>query len=143
VNKPAMAAYAEARALYPGFAEFKVVSVGTGDRQDHIAYAAAKGWGLTGWARQIVPVFMDSVSEAVDYQLHAMLGRNYHRLQVPHLQTAEADMDNVTPENLANLQEVARKYVTSPSISAELGKICAQLKYGRGSNMPGVGRTSS
>jgi hypothetical protein len=141
VNNPAMAAYAEARALYPNSAKFKVVSVGTGDRQDRIAYAAAKGWGLAGWARQILPVFMDSVSEAVDYQLSVMPACEYHRLQVPHLQTADADMDNVTPQNLANLQEVAREYVKSSS--AELDAICAQLKEGRGDDMPGIGRTSS
>jgi hypothetical protein len=141
VNNPAMAAYAEACALYPQFAKFKVVSVGTGDRQDRIAYAAAKGWGLTGWARQIVPVFMDSVSEAVDYQLSVMPSCEYHRLQLSPLQAAESDMDNVTLQNLASLKEVAREYVTS--ISAELEEICTQLKHGRGSNMPGVGRTSS
>jgi hypothetical protein len=141
VNNPAMAAYAEAHALYPGFAKFEVVSVGTGDRRDRISYTAAKGWGLTGWARQIVPVFIDSVSEAVDYQLSVMPGCEYHRLQVPHLQAAEADMDNVTLENLANLREVAREYVKSRS--AELGQICAQLEEGRGSDMPGIGRTPS
>jgi hypothetical protein len=138
VNNPSMAAYAEARALYPEFTEFAVVSVGTGDRQDSIAYAQAKEWGLVGWAKQIVPVFMDSVSESVDYQLNFMPGCAYHRLQVPHLQAAENDMDDVTPENLANLQETAKEYVATHS--AELAKICAELKEGRGSDMPGVGR---
>jgi len=138
VNNPSMAAYAEARALYPEFTEFAVVSVGTGDRQDSIAYAQAKEWGLVGWAKQIVPVFMDSVSESVDYQLNFMPGCAYHRLQVPHLQAAENDMDDVTPENLANLRETAKEYVATHS--AELAKICAELKEGRGSDMPGVGR---
>ena len=104
VNNPSMAAYAEARALYPEFTQFMVVSVGTGDRQDRIAYAKARKWGLVGWARQIVPVFMDSVSESVDYQVNLMPGCTYHRLQDPHLQAAENDMDDVTPENLENLQ---------------------------------------
>jgi hypothetical protein len=138
VNNPAMAAYAEARRLYPEFSKFLVVAVGTGDRQDHIAYRKARKWGLVGWANQIVPVFMDSVSEAVDYQLRYMPGCTYHRLQVPDLEAAEADMDNVTPENLAHLQDAAKKYVASNS--AELDKICAELKPGRGSDMPGVGR---
>ena len=138
VNNPAMAAYAEARALYPEFAEFVVVSVGTGDRQDRIAYAKARKWGLLGWAKQIVPVFMDSVSEAVDYQLEHMPGCKYHRLQVSHLSAAENDMDDVTPSNIANLQATAQKYVAAQS--AVLDKICAQLTDGRGSNMPGVGR---
>jgi patatin-like phospholipase/acyl hydrolase len=138
VNNPSMAAYAEARSLYPEFAQFVVVSAGTGDRQDSIAYAQAKEWGLLGWAKQIVPVFMDSVSESVDYQLSLMPGCTYHRLQVSHLQAAENEMDDVTPENLANLQETAKEYVATHS--AELATICAELNEGRGSDMPGVGR---
>jgi len=138
VNNPSMAAFAEARQLYPDFTQYVIVSVGTGDRQDSIAYAQAKDWGLLGWAKQIVPVFMDSVSECVDYQLSLMPGCTYHRLQATHLQAAENDMDDVTPENLANLQETAKEYVATHA--AELDAICAELKEGRGSNMPGIGR---
>lgn len=137
VNNPAMAAYAEARALYSDRAEFVVVSVGTGDRQDRIAYSTAKGWGLLGWAKQIVPVFMDSVSEAVDYELENLPGCTYHRLQIENLQQASNDMDDVTPQNLANLQSVAQSYVASQSTLLEA--ICAQLGEGRGSDMPGIG----
>jgi hypothetical protein len=113
--------------------------VGTGDRQDRIAFSKAKKWGLLCWANQIVPVFMDSVSEAVDYELDFMPGCTYHRLQVSHLQEAENDMDDVTPENLANLRKTAEKYVAAQS--AELAKICAELNEGRGSDMPGIGRS--
>jgi len=138
VNNPSMAAYAEARALYPDATQFIVVSVGTGVRQDRIMYASAKDWGLLGWARQIVPVFMDSVSEAVDYELNALPGCTYHRLQVPHLQEASSDIDNVEPLNLENLQSVAEEYLLS--IAGDLATICAELKEGRGSDMPGIGR---
>jgi patatin-like phospholipase/acyl hydrolase len=141
VNNPSMAAYAEARSLYPDATQFVVVSVGTGNRQDQITYASAKDWGLLGWAKQIVPVFMDSVSEAVDYELKALPGCTYYRLQVPRLQEASSDMDDVDPENLKNLQVVAEEYVSS--ISDVLAKICAELKEGRGSDMPGIGRIGS
>jgi len=137
-NNPAMAAYAEARSLYPEFTNVVVISVGTGDRQDSISYAAAKDWGLIGWARQIVPVMMDSVSEAVDYQLKFMPGCAFHRLQPAPLPPAENHMDNVTPENLAHLQHTAREYVAAHS--ADLDTLCAELKEGRVSNMPGIGR---
>jgi patatin-like phospholipase/acyl hydrolase len=137
VNNPSMAAYAEARSLYPDATQIILVSVGTGDRQDQITYAAAKDWGLLGWAKQITPVFMDSVSEAVDYELRALPGCTYYRLQVPHLQEASSDMDDVDPENLKNLQAVAEEYVSS--ISDVLTKMCADLEEGRGSDMPGVG----
>jgi hypothetical protein len=138
VNNPSMAAYAEARSLYPDAIAFTVVSVGTGDRQDQITYASAKDWGLIGWAKEIVPVLMDSVSEAVDFELRALPGCTYYRLQVPHLQNASSDMDDADPENLRELQKVAEEYVAS--ISNQLAKVCADLKEGRGSNMPGIGR---
>jgi hypothetical protein len=138
VNNPSMAAYAEARSLYPDAVTFTVVSVGTGDRQDQITYASAKDWGLIGWAKEIVPVLMDSVSEAVDFELRALPGCTYHRLQVPHLQNASSDMDDADPENLRELQQVAGEYISS--ISDQLTKVCVELKEGRGSDMPGIGR---
>jgi uncharacterized protein len=140
VNNPSMAAYAETRSLYADAAQFIVVSAGTGNRQDQIPYSAAKDWGLLGWAKEIVPVFMDSVSEGVDYEMRAMLGCTYYRLQVENLSPASNDMDDVTPQNLANLQTVSRNYVAS--ISGELDAMCAQLKEGRGSDLPGVGRAA-
>jgi hypothetical protein len=138
VNNPSMAAYAEARSLYPDASEVVVVSVGTGNRQDSIKFAVAKEWGLIGWAKEIVPVLMDSVSEAVDFELKTMLGGNYYRLQVDDLQEASSEMDDVSPENLANLQAVAKRYVSSNS--GYLDDVCAKLKEGRGSDMPGTGR---
>ena len=137
VNNPAMAAYAEARALYPEFEKVVVLSVGTGDRHDRITYAAARDWGLLGWAKQIVPVFMDSVSEAVDYELKLIPGCTYHRLQVANLQAGEAEMDNVTPENISHLQATAQAYVEANA--DRITAICAELSEGRGSNMPGIG----
>ncbi len=137
VNNPAMAAYVEARRLYPDAKNVLVVSVGTGDRQDQITYDAAKGWGLIGWARRIVPVLMDSVSEAVDYELENLPECTYYRLQVKSLPQTASDMDNVTPENIANLQAIAKKYVTDHS--DDLDKVAATLKSGRGSTMPGTG----
>ncbi|MGA8144347.1 MAG: patatin-like phospholipase family protein [Candidatus Acidiferrales bacterium] len=141
VNNPSMAAYAEARSLYPDAPRITVVSVGTGDRQDHITYGSAKDWGLLGWAKEIVPVFMDSVSEAVDYELKSLPGCTYYRLQVPRLQSASNAMDDADAGNLQNLQTVAKDYVSS--ISDLLTMICAELKEGRGSNMPGTGPAPS
>ncbi|HEV2205654.1 MAG TPA: patatin-like phospholipase family protein, partial [Candidatus Acidoferrales bacterium] len=140
VNNPAMAAYAEARALYPDATEFTIISAGTGNRQDQITYEQAKNWGLLQWARQIPPVFMDSVSEAVDYELKSMPACKYYRLQVENLDPASPDMDDVTPQNLANLQTVAARYVAS--ISGQIDAICAALAEGRGSDLPGVGRVA-
>jgi len=139
-NNPGMAAYAEALNLYPDESEFFIVSVGTGDREDRITYAEAKGWGLIGWARQILPVIMDSVSEAVDYELDSVLGaasaQRHFRLQ-PRLTIAANEMDDTTPENLNNLKLEAEEFLrkNGPTIQT----ICAELRSGRGSNMPGTG----
>jgi uncharacterized protein len=141
VNNPSMAAYAEARMLYGNAANVVVVSVGTGDRQDQIKYADAKDWGLLGWAKHIVPVLMDSVSEAVDYELKYMPGCTYHRLQLKGLSQAAADMDNVTTENIANLEAIAKNYVATHT--TDIDNACADLKSGRGSDMPGIGRSPS
>jgi len=137
VNNPSMAAYAEARQLYPEAANFVVVSVGTGDRKDSITYSHARKWGLLQWANQITPVFMDSVSEAVDYELAHLPGCTYIRLQTPDLAPASPAMDDVTAANLMNLQITARKYIASAS--AVLDQACLILKEGRGSTMPGIG----
>jgi hypothetical protein len=140
VNNPSMAAYVEARLLYPEATRVVVLSVGTGDRQDGITYAEANKWGLLGWARQIVPVLMDSVSEAVDFELTTLPECTYYRLQPRNLPLSAGPMDNVTPENLASLQAIAKNYVAAQS--TQVDQICAELKPGRGSNMPGIGRAS-
>ena len=137
VNNPAVAAYAEARWLYPDATHFVVISVGTGDRQDRINYDTARKWGLVGWARQIVPVLMDSVSEAVDYELKSMPGCDYCRLQIDDLQNASPCLDDVRPQNLQALQAVANKYVAANS--AKLDELVTLLREGRGSTLPGIG----
>ena len=76
-QNPAMAGFAEARHIY-GDADYLVVSIGTGDRQDHLKYEQVKNWGLAQWAREIAPVFMDSTSEAADQELHFILGSQRH-----------------------------------------------------------------
>lgn len=140
VNNPGMAAYAEGRVLYPSAKEFLVVVVGTGDRFDRITYNRAKAWGLLGWANQIVPVMMDSVSEAVDYELDAVLGaapcRSHYRLQ-PCLNVASSEMDKVDPQNLTNLEKEAQNYLSEHTL--EISQICIELKKGRGSNLSGTG----
>jgi uncharacterized protein len=140
VNNPGMAAYAEELNLYPGASKLSIVSVGTGDRDDRITYDRAKGWGLIGWAREIVPVMMDSVSEAVDYELDSVLGavaaRQHFRLQ-PRLMVAANEMDDTTPENLENLKREAEEFLQKEGPMIQT--ICAELRSGRGYTMPGTG----
>jgi uncharacterized protein len=137
VSNPSMAAYSESRSLYPNVTNIVVVSVGTGDRKDCITYSASRKWGLLNWAEQITSVFMDSVSEAVDYELSYLPGCTYARLQLPNLAPASPDMDDVSAANLMNLQIAARKFIAANS--GYLDRICDLLSEGRGSDMPGIG----
>lgn len=113
-NNPAMAAYAEARRLYPGAAAINLIALGTGDRFDALPVRQARRWGLLQWARQIVPVMMDSVSEGVDYELREVLrpplAGAFFRLQ-PQLQQASPAMDDVSPANLRHLAADAQRFL--------------------------------
>ena len=103
--------------------------------------AQPRGWGLIGWARQIVPVIMDSVSEAVDFEARQLLcthGCAYYRLQ-RQLTIASPHMDDASPENIANLQREAEELTAANE--AELEAIATELRMGRGSDMPGIGRS--
>jgi uncharacterized protein len=138
VNNPAVAAYVEARALYPAASQFVVIAVGTGNRQDHIRYQEVRDWGLAFWATKIIPVFMDSVSEAVDYELDQLLGPHQFRFQPIDLGKASNQMDDVEPRNLSALQDVGEEYLASNRRRLTDAVNC--LRDGRGDNMPGIGR---
>ncbi len=123
-NNPAMAAYAEARRVYGTERPVYVLAVGTGDRHDPINYKAAEGWGLLGWANQLVPLFMDSVSEAVDYELSWSIREYFDRLQSP-LDIASPEMDDASPENIERLKQQAQTFISKNE--EKIDGICVKL----------------
>lgn len=106
-NNPAMCAYAEARKLWPDEKEILVVSIGTGELNRPILFEDANNWGLAEWARPIMNVVFDGVSDAVNYQLRQILGGNYFRFQRT-LGFAVDDLDNTTKEIIHALKMEAR-----------------------------------
>lgn len=112
-NNPAMCAVAAARVLYPRAHNYLVVSLGTGELERKIPYKDAKNWGLVGWARPLLNVIFDGVSDTVDYQLRQELAKSYFRFQVdlrrrPGVPPApNDDMDDATPENIERLERRA------------------------------------
>lgn len=108
-NNPAMCALVEAKSLYPD-AEIQLVSIGTGELCRPIPYDEAKDWGLVGWARPILEVVFDGVSDTVDFQARQILGKNFHRFQAL-LDEGSDDLDDVTPSNLRVLRLHAEKLV--------------------------------
>ena len=139
VNNPAMAAYAEARMLYGTLpqVEFMVLSIGTGDRKDRLGYRSAGHWGLFKWGRLVQPILMDSVSEAVDYEMHWIDPTAFHRFQYEHLSTSSNEIDNASSTNLRSLKRQAAEYIESHQ--AALDAVCEQLKQGRGARCEGTG----
>lgn len=123
-------------ALVEGVSDFNadpsdvfMVSLGTGVNTKSIKYEMARDWGLLGWARPILDVVFDGVSDTVDYQLNALLNRStadrmYYRLQ-PKLDEATDAMDNASPGNLRSLKLLARDLIREKS--AEIDALCERL----------------
>jgi hypothetical protein len=121
---PAMSAFAEVLRFHPR-AEILLVSLGTGERTRKRRFDEVKDWGLAEWARPILDVVFDGISDAVDFQLRQALddGR-YWRLQT-ELTGASDALDDASEKNLAGLRRLAEGMIRERS--AELDAIAAAL----------------
>lgn len=123
-NNPAMTAYAEILSKHRD-ADVLMLSLGTGQLTRPIPYEEARGWGVLGWARPILDVVLDGVSDTTDYELEQVLGTVRHvRLQT-ELDRGSDDLDDATPENIATLEDKAREMIRAHE--PELDRICSQL----------------
>jgi len=102
VNNPALAAIADAGDGHD--APVMMLSLGTGELTDAIPYEKARKWGLAGWARPILDVVFDGVSDEVHNTVRKLLGESdYLRLQC-RLDRTSQRMDDVRPANMRLLQ---------------------------------------
>jgi len=103
---PAMCAFAEVLRWSPG-TEVVLLSLGTGQRTRKRSWEEVKDWGLAEWARPVLDVVFDGVSDAVDYQLRqALPNGRYWRLQI-ELRGASDHLDDASEQNLRALHERA------------------------------------
>jgi patatin-like phospholipase/acyl hydrolase len=118
---PAMSAFAEVlKEVDAG--EVVLVSLGTGQHTHKRPFDEIKDWGAAKWARPILDVVFDGVSDAVDYQLdHVLGGERYWRLQT-ELTLASDDLDDASEDNLAKLRGHAEDLIRDQS-----GKLDAAL----------------
>ncbi len=124
---PAMCAYAEVQRHQPG-ASVTLLSLGTGQRTRRRTFEQIRDWGLIEWAKPILEVVFDGVSDAVDYQLRAALGeRHYRRLQV-ELDRASDDLDDASADNLTALRSLAEEMIAESG--ALLDELIAELTPG-------------
>jgi patatin-like phospholipase/acyl hydrolase len=123
-NNPAMCAYAEVRRSHPD-ADVRIASLGTGQLTRKIHAEDARGWGLIEWARPLLDVVFDGVSDSTDYQLDQLIGETHHlRFQVELIGASDA-LDNANEANLEGLQDLARKLISEQS--AKLDQLVAAL----------------
>ena len=125
-TNPAMCAFAEVlnrEDVSPR--DVVLLSLGCGERTEKHSFDEIKDWGLVKWARPILDVVFDGVSDAVNYQLERVLSPDrYFRLQV-ELTLASDHLDDASEDNLAKLRGQAEELIASSSddLDAVLGKL--------------------
>jgi uncharacterized protein len=113
-NDPVLAAFVVAERLFPG-RPLALVSLGTGNFTHPIDGAAAKRWGLGGWAWRLLDVLSDGQSAMSESTMQRVLDTTfcahsrYHRLQ-PDLPPGLGRMDDTSPDNLSGLEQATRDY---------------------------------
>jgi uncharacterized protein len=113
-TNPAMCAFAEVMRFEPT-ANLLLLSLGTGQRTHKRSFDEVRNWGLVEWAKPILDVVFDGVSDAVDYQLqHVLEEGHYWRLQVELTQASDA-MDDAGEENLRKLRAQAEQLIADRS----------------------------
>jgi uncharacterized protein len=111
---PAMSAFAEVLRFQPQ-AEIVLLSLGTGERTRRHSFDEIKDWGLLEWARPVLDMVFDGISDAVDFQLRHALGEGrYWRLQVELTRASDA-LDDATEENLRRLRGHAEELIAARS----------------------------
>ena len=113
---PALRAYGEALHLRPSESpgEHVIVSLGTGKQTRRIEHDDATDWGQLEWARPLISVVFDGVTDAVESTMEAIVGERHHRFQV-ELTRASDDLDDASADNLARLQDHARALIDESS----------------------------
>jgi patatin-like phospholipase/acyl hydrolase len=129
-NNPALCAYVETKDLHPDHDDILVVSLGTGQHTRPIHYADAKNWGLALWAKPILNVVFDGVSDTVDHEMKILCRDSddgdprYYRFQT-ELNVGSDDMDNATATNLLALKQKAQEVIDLNDTA--LDKLCQEL----------------
>lgn len=128
-NNPAMCAYVEGKKLFGDDTDIVVVSIGTGSITMRYSYDEAKDWGLAEWAKPILDIVFDGVSETVDYQLNRLLPDNrYFRLQSDLSISTKAAMDDASKTNIEALKRDAQSYINKLESAGVWEKLCKALK---------------
>ena len=116
---PSLCAYAEV-----GGRLDVLLSLGTGEHTRRLTHDEIEDWGQLEWARPLIDVVFDGGQDAVDFQLRALLGDRYVRLQIL-LSEASDDLDDASEDNLARLRREAERLIAARD--AEIDDVCRRL----------------
>jgi patatin-like phospholipase/acyl hydrolase len=129
-NNPTLAALSEARTVYQHTEQFFVVSLGTGVVTNPILHKKAKDWGLIGWARPMLDIVLNGISDSIDHHLSHILRRNsagermYYRFQTK-LSRETVGLDNADPDNIRILKLIAESIIRERS--GHIDELCERL----------------
>ncbi len=101
-----------------------LLSLGTGEHTRRLEHDEIEDWGQLEWARPLIDVVFDGGQDAVDFQLRALLGDRYVRLQTL-LGEASDDLDDASEQNLAALRREAERLIAARG--AEIDAVCERL----------------
>lgn len=119
-NNPAVCAYVEALKERFDARPAVVVSLGTGENTRPIGYREASGWGIKGWAVQVMGVLLDGTSDAVDHQLSHLLDHGrYFRFQTRLFDGVRDDMDDASVRNTAALERAAQRLLMEHTVALD------------------------
>jgi len=123
-NNPAMCAWTEASSGGTP-ADALLLSLGTGELTRPMPWEEVRDWGLLDWARPILNVVMDGVSDATDHQLLELLGAARYLRLTTTLEIGSDDLDDAAATNIHALKAQAQRIIDKRS--GELDALCARL----------------
>jgi patatin-like phospholipase/acyl hydrolase len=92
-----------------------VVSLGTGSMQVAYPFDEIKKWGAVHWASPVLKMMFDGQTESVALAVRRTVQDGYFRIQgLLGKGHVSDDMDDVTPENIQKMEELARSLIDSP-----------------------------
>lgn len=114
-NNPAMFAYTEARLKFPKAEKFIILSLGTGQSEEHYSYEQIKNWGFVEWILPSNGTPLYSImSKAQDGCVNIQLGNipevEYHRIN-PVLGKNSLEIDNISFNNMKKLKAAAMNMI--------------------------------
>ncbi len=126
-NNPSMCAFAEAKVMFGNQEDILMMSLGTGELSRAIPYEEAKDWGLINWAKPMLGIVFDGVSNTVDYQLRQLLtDTRYYRIQSSLAELGKG-IDDASDENIHQLKLLGQKTIEEWLRNGKLEKLCKQL----------------